>query len=657
MEKLDLTTPNFTDENIQKLSELFPNCVTEDSNGKTIDFDALKQELSGNIVEGNKECYQLTWPGKAESLVTANTPINKTLRPNRKESKDFDNTENLYIEGDNLEVLKLLQETYLGKIKMIYIDPPYNTGKDFVYKDNFTQDKAEYDEESGNVDDEGGRLVSNPDSNGRYHSDWLSMMYPRLKLARNLLTDDGVIFISIDSNEAKNMQSICEEIFGVSNFIGLFPAILNLKGNQDAYGFAETHEYVVVCTRRKDQCVLNKFNIEEEELMREWLSDEYGLYKEADNLRATGVNAPRERRPNLWYPIFLNKDSGDFYITDNNSPILNTDICILPVNPAGEELSWYWGRSTFNSNKHNLILKLTANGHQFYKKQRPQLGDLPTKKPKSIFYKSDYSTSTATTRLKNLFSGKKIFDGPKPVPLIYDLLTIGLNEGDTVLDFFAGSSTTAHAVMQINADKNKNYKFIMAQFPEDLGGSKEREVKNRVAIDFCDDNDFSRNVSEIGKERIRRAGEKIKEDNVDKEGINDLDVGFRVLKVGSSNMKDTYYNPDNTQQSNLLDLASNIKDSRTEEDLLFQVLLDWGVDLTLKIERKDIAGKSVYFVDDDTLAACFEENINEDFVKELAKTQPLRVVFKDSGFASDDVKINIRQIFKHTSVHTDIKVI
>ncbi len=657
MEKLDLQTPNITDENVQKISNLFPNCVTEAADGTTqvVDFDLLKQELSSNIVEGNQERYQLTWPGKAESLVTANTPINKTLRPAREESKDFDNTENLYIEGDNLEVLKLLQETYLGKIKMIYIDPPYNTGKDFVYKDNFTQDKAEYDVEAGNVDDKGGRLVSNPDSNGRYHSDWLSMMYPRLKLARNLLTDDGVIFISIDSNEAKNMQSMCEEVFGVSNFIGLFPAILNLKGNQDAYGFAETHEYIVICTRHKDQCILNKFDVEEEELIREWLSDEYGLYKEADNLRATGVNAPRERRPNLWYPIFLNEDSGDFYITDNDSPILNTDICILPVNPAGEELSWYWGRSTFNSNKHNLILKLTANGHQFYKKQRPQLGDLPTKKPKSFFYKSDYSTSTATTRLKNLFSGKKVFDSPKPIPLIYDFLTIGMNEGDTVLDFFSGSSTTAHAVMQMNAYKNKNYKFIMTQFPENLGDTKEREVKNKVAIDFCDDNNFSRNVSEIGKERIRRAGEKIKVDNADKEGIDELDIGFRVLKVDSSNMKDVYFSPDNTSQDDMFDLASNIKDGRSDEDLLFMVLLDWGIDLSVKIERREVADKTVYFADGDFLAACFTENLNEDFVKTLVAEKPRKVVLRDSGFASSSVKINVEQIFKQANI--EVKVI
>jgi adenine-specific DNA-methyltransferase len=652
IEKLDLRTPDFVNENIEKLAALFPQCLTETAEGKKIDFDLLQQELSHDIVEGNRERYRLEWPGKREAIVTANLPTTKTLRPVREDSVDFDNTENLYIEGDNLEVLKLLQESYFGKIKMIYIDPPYNTGKDFVYKDNFAIDRETELFESGQIDEYNRRLVANPETSGRYHSDWLSMMYPRLKLARSLLTDDGVIFISIDEHEVCNMEKLCREIFGESNFIGTLPIVMNLKGNQDAYGFAETHEFFVVCTKDKTICSLGMFPVEDEELMKNWLEDEYGLYKEADNLRATGVNAPREKRPNLWYPIYLNEDTLEFYITDNDKPLLESDTEILPINPDGEELSWYWGKSTFNNSKHNLILKKTTNGWQFYRKQRPQLGDLPTKKPKSFFYKADYSTSTSTTHLKNLF-GVKLFDGPKPVPFIIDLLHIGSYKDSIILDFFSGSATTAHAVMQLNAEDGGKRKYIMVQLPE-LTDEKSEAYKAGY-----------KNICEIGKERIRRAANKIKEEKPKKAEKEELfanvedtqDYGFRVYRLDSSNMKDVYYRPQDYKQETLNMFADNIKPDRTADDLLAQVMLDWGLPLSYKIDRTNINGKQVFRVAQDSLLACFDTGIDEAFIKAIAKEKPLRVVFRDSGFADDTAKINVQQLLKQLSPETEMKVI
>jgi len=608
MEKLDLTTPNITDENVQKIAELFPNCVTEADNGKTqvVDFDLLKQELSDNIVEGNKERYQLTWPGKAESLVTANMPINKTLRPNREESKDFDNTENLYIEGDNLEVLKLLQETYLGKVKIIYIDPPYNTGKDFVYKDNFTQDKAEYDAESGNVDEEGGRLVSNYDSNGRYHSDWLSMMYPRLKLARNLLKDDGVIFISIDDNEEHNIRKICNEIFGEKN-------VDMLIWNKEAEGksgtlkqtsrFRSIHEYVVICYKNKSMVYFDKIS---EPL------------KGRENEFQTANLAVNEQQQNNTHDNF-------YQITSPNGIVW--------------EKHWKVSRAEFDNLNADELIYWGNRGDS----QPRRI--LPTDHRRMVYSTSIIEKGGTTIGRKDyeMVMPEGTFSYPKPISLIGQMITISKSKNETVLDFFGGSSSTAHAIMQVNSIDNGNRKFILVQIPET---TDEKSEAYKAGY---------KNIAEIGKERIRRAGEKIKEDNADKDGIDELDIGFRVLKVDSSNMKDVYFTPDNTQQSNLFDLASNIKDGRTDEDLLFMVLLDWGIDLSVKIERREVAGKTVYFADDDYLAACFEDNLDEDFVKALVKERPRKVVLRDSGFASSSVKINVGQILNQSSI--EIKVI
>ena len=611
MEKLDLQTPNITDENVQKISNLFPNCVTEAADGTTqvVDFDLLKQELSSNIVEGNQERYQLTWPGKAESLVTANTPINKTLRPNREESKDFDNTENLYIEGDNLEVLKLLQETYLGKIKMIYIDPPYNTGKDFVYKDNFTQDKSEYDEESGNVDEEGGRLVSNPDSNGRYHSDWLSMMYPRLKLARNLLKDDGVIFISIDDNEAHNLRKICDEIFGENNFAGdiVWDKKASAKGVPPKNMMVNVHEYILVYTKNSNFKFLGEKRTEKADGFKNPDKDSRGPWRES-NIKSTTK------------PI---EDS--FTIIDPNT---------------GKKYTNTWAFSK------ESLEKMIAENRILWKESLPKQKEFMlemTNQNKAL--KSSWGVfdpQSTTVFLKKLIKEVR-FDNPKPINLMKYLTSVTLANDDVILDFFSGSATTAHAIIQLNAENGGNRKFIMVQIPE---ATDEKSEAYRAGY---------KTIAEIGKERIRRAGEKIKKDNADKEGVDNLDIGFRVLKVDSPNMKDVYFSPDNTSQDDMFDLASNIKDDRSDEDLLFMVLLDWGIDLSVKIERKEIAGKPVYFAGSDFLAACFAENLDEDFIKTLVAEKPRKVVLRDSGFASSSVKINVEQIFKQANI--EVKVI
>jgi adenine-specific DNA-methyltransferase len=617
MEKLDLTTPNFTDENIQKISELFPNCVTEDADGKSIDFDALKQELSSNIIEGSKERYQLNWPGKAESLVTANTPINKTLRPNREESKDFDNTENLYIEGDNLEVLKLLQETYLGKIKMIYIDPPYNTGKDFVYKDNFTQDKAEYDEESGNVDEEGGRLVSNPDSNGRYHSDWLSMMYPRLKLARNLLKDDGVIFISIDDGEVHNLRKMCDEVFGEKSFVSeLVWKSRQNKDNRNATGVSVDHEHVVVYCKdsgfrsiRGAERNLKQYTNPDNDCRGQWASGNMvGLL-------------PQDQRPNCHYDL-VNPATG--------------------INYGKPNMGWRYDSNTMDRliAENRILWPSDPSGRPRRKKFLSELSDEYT--GFSSIVGKDIYTRHGTAELDDVFN-EKYFEFPKPSALIKIFVEQASGKDGNVLDLFSGSATTAHAVMQLNAKDSGYRKFIMVQIPE---ATDEKSEAHKAGY---------KTIAEIGKERIRRAGEKIKADNADKEGVDDLDIGFRVLKVDSSNMKDVYFSPDNTSQDDILELASNIKDDRSDEDLLFMVLLDWGIDLSIKVERREIVGKTVYFADDNFLAACFEENLDEDFVKALVVQQPLKVVLRDSGFASSSVKINVEQIFKQADI--EVKVI
>lgn len=629
-------TPDMTQNNIARIRELFPNCVTEakDRNGNivlAVDFDTLRQELSESIVEGERERYRLDWPGKKEAMLAANAPIAKTLRPYREESVDFDTTQNLFIEGDNLDALKLLQESYLGKVKMIYIDPPYNTGKDFIYEDDFAENTDEYLERS-NQKNEDGHLVANTESNGRFHSDWLSMMYPRLKLAKNLLADDGVIFISIDDNEIENLNKICNEIFGEDNFICNF--IWKRRQNVDSRsknGASTDHEYALVYSKMGNGKIrggnkdMNKYSNPDNDPRGNWMSADM-----------TGL-ATKDQRPNLHYDL-IHPETG--------------------VNYGCPVTGWRYERKRMAEliSNNEVIFPKNINGRPRRKKFQSDLESEFT--GKSSILTAAFNTQ-ATRELRDIFLGEDLFDFPKPVELIKDFVQQGTDRYSLILDFFAGSSTTAHAVMQLNAEDGGNRRFIMVQLPE-VCDEKSEAAKAGY-----------KNIAEISKERIRRAGKKIKEELTEKQNPSDnrqmslldaakpaassLDTGFRVLKVDSSNMNDVFYNPDAVTQKTLMEDVSSIKYDRSDEDLLFQVLLDWGVDLSLPIRREKRQGKTVFFVDENALVACFDKNITEELVQELARLHPLRVVFRDDGFVSDAVKINVDQIFLQLSPGTLVK--
>lgn len=678
MEKLKMHSHNFADENIEQLATLFPGCVTEstDEDGnikKSIDFDQLRQELSNVIVEGPHERYHLNWPGKREALLTANAPIKKTLRPCREESVDFDTTENLFIEGDNLDTLKLLQETYLGKIKMIYIDPPYNTGKDFIYADDFVESTDDYLLNSGQKDLEGNRLIANTDSNGRFHSDWLSMMYTRLKLARNLLKDDGVIFISIDDAEVHNLRKICDEIFGEANFGANF--IWNTEGNTDnQYVIKVKHEHVLCYYRNalNKEIAMGKVidpNTPQDSNLRKGYADNNINKNNPANPPVTvelPIGFPCTEK-NLFYKAkvlddeFFRISKKEKYISDSLKEKYNIEnLSGLPVklddmvvkdHKLVKPCRIYVGMA----NRDKLEAFINNNLEPIFEKDCPI--EFYINSNAAVRYRKRNETPrNILSVLRNLGTTEKnktylkrmgiYFDYPKPLELLKYLVAIGApNKNDIVLDYFAGSSATGHAIMQLNAEDGGKRKFFMVQLPE-----------------MCDEKTEAykagyKNIAEISKERIRRAGNKIKEENATT--APDLDIGFRVLKVDTSNMEDVYYTPDAIEQNQLNLLTNNIKDERNSEDLLFQVLLDWGVDLTLPVTKDTIEDREVFFVDGNALAACFGNNgkITEDFCKVLAERQPLRAVFRDSGFKDDSVKINVEQIFKLMSPHTDVKTI
>ena len=646
MEKLDMQTKNLADEKFEALKQLFPNAVTEtmDDAGevvRAVDKDVLMQEIATRVVEGRDERYQFTWPDKRQAILAANAPLSKTLRPAREESVNFDDTENLYIEGDNLDVLKLLQETYLGKIKMIYIDPPYNTGSDFVYKDDFKQSAEEYIEGSGQYDEEGNRLEKNIETNGRFHTDWLNMIYPRLKLARNLLSDDGVIFISIDDNEQANLKKVCDEIFGEGNFIANLPTVMNLKGNNDEFGFAGTHEYTLVYIKDKNSIEdLYGITLDEEDKKEYNLSDEIGFYKKGATLMRTGEAGAREKRPKGYYPIYVDRNLSRMSLTR----VDKDDIEVYPKTQTGKEMSWRRSPETLQSTLSEFIITGTIENVSFYKKQRLDEVEILGKKPKSIFYKPEYSSGNGTSIIKELFEDR-IFDNPKPIELIKDFLSIGSRDDDIILDFFSGSATTAHAVMDLNAEDGGNRKYIMVQLPEETDEQSEAYKAGYKTI--CD----------IGKERIRRAGQKILEEHKDKEGIENLDIGFRVLKVDSSNMKDVYYEPDMTEQGFLDSLENNIKEDRSPEDLLFQVMLDLGIPLSADIQVETVGGKDVYVVEGGFCIACFDAHVGDEAVKDIAEKKPYYAVFRDASMANDSVATNFDQIFESISPETVRRVL
>ena len=632
MDKLKFETPDLTSENIEKIAALFPGCVTEmrDENGKlkrVVNFEMLKQMLSPDMVDGD-ECYEFTWVGKKASIVEANKPIRKTLRPCPEESKDWDTTENLYIEGDNLEVLKLLQEAYLGKVKMIYIDPPYNTGNDFIYADDFMRTQEEENEQMGMYDEDENRLFKNTDSNGRFHSDWCSMMYSRLMLARNLLSDDGIIMVSIDSNESHNLRKICEDVFGASNFVSEIIIQNNPRGRQSDRFIATAHEYLLCFCKNSSMCVINGMPLSEEQKKEYCYSDENGLYRLL-GLRQRGVASLREDRPDMFFPIFVNPDTLEISLIPHDN--WNE---VIPKKSDGRDGRWMWGKEKCKTDSSRLVARLIGRRGEydiFVKDYLERDGNARTRKFKSIWDDKSLNNQVGTQEVKALLSGD-MMSFPKSRAFIQMICQMGSESNSIIMDFFSGSATTAHAVMQLNAEDGGHRKFIMVQLPEPCDEKSEAYKAGY------------KNICEIGKERIRRAGEKIKEENP--LTTQNLDTGFRVLKLDDSNMKDVYYAADDYDQQNLVDMISNIKEDRTDLDLLFGCLLDWGLPLSLPYTSEQIDGCTVHTYNDGDLIACFDANVPESVVKEIAKRKPLRAVFRDSSFANSPAKINVFEIFK-----------
>ena len=639
MNHMKFESPDMTAQNIDRIAALFPNCITEmlDEEHSTpekkvykraVNFELLKQMLSPDVVDGD-EAYEFTWVGKKAAIVEANKPIRKTLRPCVAESKDWDTTENLYIEGDNLEVLKLLQESYLGKVKMIYIDPPYNTGNDFIYADDFMRSQEEENEQMGMYDEDENRLFKNTDTNGRFHSDWCSMIYSRLMLARNLLTEDGVIFISIDDNEAFNLKEICDEVFGSGNFVAQLAVQLNPRGrNLDRY-VAKTHESVLIYVRD----YLNTASIlgieKEGKMVDEYnKTDERGAYR-LIGLRNRNQAFNPETRPNLYYPLYVNPCTRAVSTVKTDS---FTDE-VFPDTPDGIKTCWTWMKKKIESENNLITAERTGSEWRIYRKDYliSEDGTTATTLVKSLWTENTINNDYGKKAIKELF-GANVMSFPKPPELIKRMASIGSHQDSIVLDFFSGSATTAHAVMQLNAEDGGHRKFIMVQLPE-----KCDEASEAYKAGY-------KNICEIGKERIRRAGDKIKSESP--MTTQELDIGFRVLKLDDTNMKDVYYAPDDYDQGMLAGLESNIKDDRTDLDLLFGCLIDWGLPLSLPYKSEKIDGCTVHTYNDGDLIACFDANIPESVVKEIAKRKPLRAVFRDSGFASSPEKINVFEIFK-----------
>lgn len=666
MNHMKFESPDLTAQNIDRIAALFPNCITEmlDEERSTaekkvykraVNFELLKQMLSPDVVDGD-EAYEFTWVGKKAAIVEANKPIRKTLRPCVAESKDWDTTENLYIEGDNLEVLKLLQESYLGKVKMIYIDPPYNTGNDFLYRDDFAMSSDEYSEESGATDDAGNRMFKNTDTNGRFHSDWCSMIYSRLLLSRNLLTSDGVIFISIDENEVNTLKAICDEVFGASNFIA--ELIWSAGRKNDSKYISVSHEYILCYF--KDALWVKEHKILWRE-KKQGLSDIYAEYEHLKKMYGEDCTSI-EKELKGWYKSLPDghpaKDHSHYCRVDKNGIFFADNISwpggggpkyqvLHPVTQKPVKIpsrGWLTNEATMK--------EWIAQGRVEFGKDengvptlKSYLKDREYSVPYSVFYKDGRA---ASKRLATLM-GDKVFENPKDEEIIQRIIQFcGTDDGDIILDFFSGSATTAHAMFLADAEQNKHRKFILVQLPETIDPQKEASEKAKKvaqnAVNLLDTIGVPHNICEIGKERIRRAGDKIKSESP--MTTQDLDIGFRVLKLDDTNMKDVYYAPDDYDQGMLAGLESNIKDDRTDLDLLFGCLIDWGLPLSLPYKSEQIDGCTVHTYNDGDLIACFDANIPESVVKEIAQRKPLRAVFRDSGFASSPEKINVFEIFK-----------
>jgi hypothetical protein len=627
MDKLKMHSPDITQNNIARIRELFPECITEARGDDgcirlAVDFDQLKQALSDSVVEGPQERYRLDWPGKREALLAANAPIAMTLRPCREESVNFDTTKNIYIEGDNLEALKLLQESYLGKVKMIYIDPPYNTGNDFIYDDDFSEDAAAYMERSQQADTSGARMVANTESNGRFHSDWLSMMYPRLQIARRLLREDGVILVSIDENEATNLKKMCEEVFGDKNFLSQIVWKKRNTPPQDRV-IASQHEYIICFAKNANDVKLN---------LRARTAEQISRYKNPDN---------HPKGPWVAGDLMANVKGGR-YVSSLYFPIKNPR--------TGEE---FYPSSNGNWRFSESRIKELIKNNEIYfgedDRGRPKLKRFLCDVKDGITWTSlwDFAplNSSGSKEMTELFGNLTVFENPKPTGLLVELLKLGTSRDDIVLDFFAGSSSTADAVMKLNAEDGGTRSFMMIQLPEAT-----EKLSEAYKAGF-------RTITELGKERIRRSGRMMHEKYHQPE--KQMDVGFRALTLDTTNMSDVYYTPELTSHAKDALFTDNIKPDRTPEDLLFQVMLDWGVDLSLPIATETIQGKEVFFVDGNVLVACFDAagGVDEDLVKALASREPLRVVFRDAGFRDSAAKINVEQVFKLLSPATDVRCI
>lgn len=635
MDTLKMHSLDGVQRNIDLIGKLFPNAITEvKRDGKVehaIDFDVLRQELSDSIVEGREERYQFTWPDKKKAMLAANAPITATLRPVVADSVGKDGTpggfdsENLYIEGDNLEVLKLLQETYLGKVKMIYIDPPYNTGNDFVYEDDFAQRTEDYMGNSGQYDEEGNRMVTNTESNGRFHTDWLNMIYPRLKLAKDLLADDGLIFISIDNNEIENLRKICDEVFGESNCVSQLVWKNKYGAGGGTNGVAYIHEYILVYSKKGIESITCDLS---DELISAYNKQDEKYAERGGYLTQPLASTSKGVRANLMYPIYHN------------------GVEIHP--PKGGR--WIWSKEKFDRAYANneVVINQTKDGWSVRFKQYLRDEEGTMRKGTQLSMITNVFNQDGTKEFSNLIGDKRIFDFPKPTKLISQLLKLEINGASNkdaiILDFFSGSASTASSVMQLNAEDGGHRKFIMVQLPE-----KTDEKSEAYKAGY-------KNICEIGKERIRRAGRKIKE-NAGLTAPVDLDIGFRCLRLDSSNMENVYYTPEKTQQQDLFSLVDNVKPDRTPEDLLFQVMLDLGVLLSSPIEVKEIAGKKVFNVADGFLLACFDHDVTGETVKAIAQMKPYYAVFRDSSMANDSVATNFDQIFETYSPETVRKVL
>lgn len=644
MDKLKMQTANLADEKFKKLLELFPNIATEtiDSEGnlvRAIDKDILTQEINHNVVEGRQERYQFTWPGKKEAIALANTPINKTLRLNIEKSIGKDgiqrhiDSENIYIEGDNLEALKLLQETYLGKIKVIYIDPPYNTGKDFVYHDKFSSSKDVYRGISSDYDEMGNRLYINSTANGRYHTDWLNMMYSRINIARTLLADDGFIFISIDDNEQANLKKMCDEIFGSCNFVGQIIPIMNPRGSQSSAGIAVNHEYLLVY-QKSSSAKLNGLALNDKQKAEYNKSDSIGLYREI-GLRKRGADSRREDSPTLFYPIYYNPDTNEIFLDKKKGTL-----SIIPKLSDGSEGRWRWSKKKVLENKDKLlvrIVKKSSGDEEFDVFEKDYLTIQKRRKVTSLWNEKSMNNEFATELIKKLFDGKVVFEYTKPIDLMKKILDIASDKNAIVMDFFSGSASMAQAVFESNADNNWDQRFIMIQIPQEVKTENNEKIK----------------ITDIGSLRIKLAGNFIEEQY----NIRLKDKGFRYFYIDSSNMKDNFYNIDEYTQSLLDDYTCNIKEDRNNLDLVIQVLLELGIPLSAKIDCLNITQKDIYTIESNYLILCFLDVLNYDDIVYIAEKKPIYAVFKSSSFTSDSMLTNLEQIFNMYSPETKRMVI